>query len=64
MADKPGFLYALRAVLWSFLGLRRKRDFEVDQQGLNPLHIIIAALLAVALFIGLLITIVKLVVAK
>jgi hypothetical protein len=64
MADKPGFLYSLKAVLWSFVGLRRKRDFDADQQGLNPVHIIIAALLAVAVFIGVLITIVKIVVAK
>ena len=64
MADKPGFLYSLKAVLWSFVGLRRKRDFDADQQSLNPVHIVIAALLGVALFIGLLITIVKLVVSK
>ncbi|HEX5342819.1 MAG TPA: DUF2970 domain-containing protein [Duganella sp.] len=64
MSKKPGFLYSVKAVLWSFVGLRRKRDFDEDQQGMNPLHIIIAALLAVAVFIGVLITIVKLVVAK
>ena len=64
MSKKPGFLYSVKAVLWSFVGLRRKRDFDADQQGLNPVHIIIAALLAVAVFIVLLITIVKLVVAK
>jgi len=64
MSKKPGFFYSVKAVLWSFVGLRRKRDFDEDQQGLNPVHIIVAALLAVAVFIGLLITIVKLVVAK
>ncbi|MYM30915.1 Protein of unknown function [Duganella sacchari] len=64
MSKKPGFLYSMKAVLWSFVGLRRKRDFDEDQQGLNPFHIILAALLAVAVFIGLLISIVKLVVAK
>jgi hypothetical protein len=64
MSKKPGFLYSVKAVLWSFVGLRRKRDFDEDQQGMNPLHIIVAALLAVAVFIGVLITIVKLVVAK
>ncbi|MYM34154.1 DUF2970 domain-containing protein [Duganella sp. FT50W] len=64
MADKPGFLYSLKAVLWSFVGLRRKRDFDADdRQGFNPVHVIIAALLAVAVFIGVLITIVKFVVA-
>jgi hypothetical protein len=57
--QKASFLYSLKAVVWSFFGLRRKRDFEQDQQGMNPVHIIIAALLAVAVFIGLLITVVK-----
>lgn len=64
MNNKRGFLYTVKAVLWSFVGLRRKRDFDEDQQGLNPFHIIIAALLAVAVFIAILISIVKLVVAQ
>ena len=64
MSKKPGFLYSVKAVLWSFVGQRRKRDFDEDQHGMNPLQIIFAALLAVAVFIGLLITIVKLVVAQ
>ncbi len=62
--DSPSFLYSLRAVFWSFFGLRRKSDFDTDSAKLNPLHIVIAALIGVAVFIGVLITIVKLVVAK
>jgi hypothetical protein len=58
------FLYSLKAVFWSFFGLRRKSDFDTDSAKLNPLHIVIAALIGVAVFIGLLITVVKLVVAK
>jgi len=57
-------MYAMKAVIWSFFGLRRRSDFETDSAKLNPLHIVIAALLGVAVFIGLLITIVKLVVSK
>ena len=57
------FLYSLKAVFWSFFGLRRKSDFDTDSAKLNPLHIVIAALIAVAVFIGLLIMIVKLAVA-
>ncbi|MHA4869655.1 DUF2970 domain-containing protein [Duganella sp. PWIR1] len=64
MNKKRGFLYTVKAVLWSFVGLRRKRDFDEDQEGLNPFHIIIAAVLAVAVFIAILISIVKLVVAQ
>jgi hypothetical protein len=64
-SDKnASFLYSLKAVFWSFFGLRRKSDFDTDSAKLNPLHIVIAALIGVAVFIGLLITIVKLVVAK
>jgi hypothetical protein len=66
-ADKKpraSFLYSMKAVFWSFFGLRRKSDFDTDSAKLNPLHIVIAALLCVAIFIGLLITVVQLVVAK
>ena len=62
-ADKPSFLYSLKAVLWSFVGLRRKSDFDKDEVKLNPLHVILAGLLAVLLFIGMLVTVVKLVVS-
>jgi hypothetical protein len=58
------FLYALKAVFWSFFGLRRKRDFDTDSARLNPVHFIVAGLIGVALFIGLLLTIVKFVVSK
>lgn len=66
--DKPSkppqasFLYSLRAVVWSFTGLRRKSDFDTDSAQLNPVHVVIAALLAVACLVGILITIVKFVV--
>lgn len=59
---QASFLYSLRAVVWSFTGLRRKSDFDTDSVRLNPVHVVIAALLAVACLIGILITIVKFVV--
>ncbi len=59
-----GFWYSLKAVLWSFIGLRRNSDFQQDSGKLNPLHVIVAALLGVAVFIGILISVVKLVVSK
>ena len=53
-----------KAVFWSFLGIRRKRDLEHDVSKLNPLHVIIAGLMGAALFVVILILIVKSVVAK
>jgi hypothetical protein len=62
--QKASFLYALKAVFWSFTGLRRKSDFDSDAVKINPVHIVIAGLIAVACFIGVLVMIVKLVVPK
>ncbi len=62
--DKPqktSFFATLGAVFWSFIGLRRRSDYEKDVTGLNPVYVIIAALIGAALFIGILLTVVSLV---
>jgi hypothetical protein len=56
---KASFGATLMAVLWSFTGLRRRSDFERDAHTLNPLYVVIAGLVAVAVFIGLLIVAVR-----
>lgn len=60
---QASFWYSLKAVFWSFFGLRRNSDFAGDGK-INPVHIVIAGLIGVACFIGLLVTVVQLVVAK
>jgi hypothetical protein len=52
----------LKAVLWSFFGVRKRSDLEADAQSLNPLHVLLAALIAAVLFIGALLLIVRAVV--
>ena len=42
---------AFRAVFWSFLGVRRKADYESDTQKLRPQDVIAAGLVAAALFV-------------
>lgn len=54
----------LKAVFWSFFGVRKKSDYEKDAQQLNPVHVIIAGLLGALVFILTLIVIVKSVVGK
>lgn len=56
------FMATMVAVAWSFIGLRRKKDFDEDVGGLNPVYVIIGGLIATAIFIGILLTIVNLVV--
>lgn len=58
---KISFLGTLRAIAWSFIGLRRKSDYERDATGLNPVYVLIAALIGAAVFIGGLLLIVNLV---
>ena len=53
------FLQTVKAVLWSFFGVRKRSDYERDVARLNPVHVIVAALIMVAIFIGVLILIVK-----
>lgn len=51
-----------KAVLWSFFGVRKRASYEQDAQNLNPVHVIIMAILAAAAFIAILISIIKFVV--
>jgi hypothetical protein len=66
--DKPkrhrSFGETMIAIAWSFIGLRRKSDFEHDAEHLNPVHVIAAAIIGVLLFIAVLVLVVRLVVAK
>ena len=61
---KMSFGATVKAVLWSFFGVRKKSGFEEDAQNLNPLHVIIAGVIAAILFVFALLTLVKIVVAK
>jgi hypothetical protein len=59
--DPPhaSFGAAMKAVAWSFFGVRKGRDQERDAVRLNPIHVVIAAVLATALFVLVLILIVN-----
>lgn len=61
---KASFGASMKAVFWSFLGIRKRSDYEKDSASLNPVHVIIAALIGVALFIGLLIALVRVAVSQ
>ncbi len=59
---KLSFAQTMRAVLWSFIGLRKGAEHESDMAKLNPVHVIIAAVIAAAVFVMVLILIVRAVV--
>jgi hypothetical protein len=65
--NKPrnaSFRATMKAVFWSFFGVRKRKDYEHDAANLNPVHVIIGALIGVAVFIGVLLFVVRLAVAK
>ena len=61
---KSSFLATMKAVFWSFFGVRKKSDYESDAQHLNPVHVIIAGVIGAGLFVAVLVVLVKTVVAQ
>jgi hypothetical protein len=55
--QKPSFLDTLRTVLAGAIGVRRKADHE--RAPLNPVHLAVAAVVFVVLFIFTLLTIIR-----
>jgi len=61
-AKKGSFMQLVSAVLWSFFGVRKRRDLEADAAQLNPLHLIVAGVIGAVLFVVVLLVIVHMVV--
>ncbi|KAF1047727.1 MAG: hypothetical protein GAK35_00542 [Herbaspirillum frisingense] len=61
---KASFGATMKAVFWSFFGVRKRKDYESDAARLNPVHVIIAGVIGAAIFVAILVTIVRLVVAS
>ena len=61
---KASFGATMKAVFWSFFGIRKRSDYEHDSANLNPVHLIIAALIGVLIFIGVLVVLVKIAIAQ
>jgi hypothetical protein len=65
MADekKSSGWRAVMAVFWGFFGVRKQRDYDADAADLTPAQVIIAGLIGAALFVGMVLLLVKLVVS-
>lgn len=59
-AERRGsLLRTVKAVAWSFVGIRKNSEYQEDLGKLNPFHIIAVALVGVALFVAGLIALVN-----
>lgn len=61
---KGSFLQTVSAVAWSFFGVRRGKDHENDMAKLNPVHVLIAGVLGAALFVLMLVLLVRWVISS
>ena len=62
-AKKPTVLATFKAVAWSFLGIRKRKDFESDQTTLKPYHLIAGGIIGVLVLIVVLMVAVKIAVS-
>lgn len=64
-ANRPvSLLQTLRAVAWSFLGIRRSDGYAQDLSKLNPVHVVIGGVLGAILFVLALVLLVRWVVGS
>ncbi len=48
---KGSFVQTLKAVAWSFFGVRKSSDYAQDVAKINPVHVIVAGVVAALLFV-------------
>jgi hypothetical protein len=61
---KGSFLQTMKAVGWSFFGVRKSADYEKDVGQLNPIHVVIAGVIGAVIFIVVLLLLVNWVLAS
>ena len=57
--SKPSFFRTVKAVAWSFVGLRARGDFEEDVKSLSLIHIIVVGLVGIFVFVAVLVLLVN-----
>lgn len=50
-ARKASFLHTMKAVAWSFFGIRRGAGHAEDAAKLNPVHVLIAGVIGAVLLV-------------
>jgi len=61
---KLSFFQTVKAVLWGFFGVRKGAGYQEDIAKLNPVYLILAGLLGGAIFVGVLVLIVRFAIAS
>lgn len=59
---RAGFWATVRAVLWAYLGVRRRRDYHMDAASLDPKAVVVVGVLSGVLFVLILVAVVRVIV--
>ena len=49
---KLNFFQTMKAVAWGFFGVRKGKGYDEDISSLNPVHLIIAGIIAAVVFVA------------
>ena len=49
---RPSLAASLKAVAWSFIGIRSRAGVQEDAAKINPLHVLLAGVLGVAVLVA------------
>lgn len=49
---RPSMLRSLKAVAWSFIGIRSRAGLQEDIAKVNPLHVLLAGVVTVMVFVA------------
>jgi hypothetical protein len=64
VARRGSFLQTMKAVAWSFFGVRKSSDQQKDVDQLNPVHVVVAGVLSAVVFVMALVFLAKWVIAS
>ena len=62
--NKAGFFTVARAVFWSFLGIRRRQDYESDAASISLKQVVIAGIIGGIVFVAGVVVLVRVIVAN
>ncbi|MEW6098421.1 MAG: DUF2970 domain-containing protein [Pseudomonadota bacterium] len=61
---KGSFWQTMKAVAWSFFGVRKSSEYDKDVSQLNPVHVVVAGLIGAVVFVVLLVLLVRWVISS
>ena len=62
-ARKASLLDVAKAVLWSFIGVRKRKDYDKDSVSITPVQVVVAGIIGGVIFVVGLVLVARLVVS-